>query len=144
MKLEEIQVLWDGDSWIDRTELGEESLRIAQLHAKYFKMFSQERILLKKLEAEYSTLYKIKFEYYNGLLSHEDLKRYQWEPFSLKVLKTDLHIYIDSDKDIHAAQYKIDIQKEKIHFLENIIKALNNRGFQIKSAIDWTKFQNGL
>lgn len=144
MKLEDIQVLWEKDCNIDRTELGEESLKISQLHSKYFKLYSSERLLLKKLDKDYKELYKTKFEYYNGVLSHDELKQQGWEPFSLKVLKSDLHIYLDSDRDITNFQLKIDMQKEKIDFLENIIKSLNTRGYQIKSAIDWIKFTAGV
>lgn len=144
MKLEEIQQLWEKDCEIDRAELGEESLKIAQLHSKYFKLFSAERLLYKKLEKDIKILQKVKFEYYNGILSHDELKERGWDPFSLKVLKSDLHIYLDGDVDIHNAQLKLEYQKEKIDFLENVIKALNNRNFQIKNAIDWAKFMNGV
>jgi hypothetical protein len=143
MKLEDIQLLWEKDCNIDRTELGEESLKISQLHSKYFKLFSSERLLLKKLDKDYKDMYRTKFEYYNGVLSHDELKENGWEPFSLKVLKSDLHIYLDSDKDLMAFQLKLEMQKEKIDFLENIIKSLNSRGYQIKSAIDWEKFKVG-
>ena len=143
MKLEDIQLLWEKDCNIDRTELGEESLKISQLHSKYFKLYSSERLLLKKLDKDYKDMYRTKFEYYNGVLSHDELKENGWEPFSLKVLKSDLHIYLDSDRDITNFQLKIDMQKEKIDFLENIIKSLNTRGYQIKSAIDWEKFKVG-
>jgi N6-adenosine-specific RNA methylase IME4 len=37
---------------------------------------------------------------------------------------------------------KIGVIEEKISVLENILKALNNRGFQIKSAIEWHKLTN--
>lgn len=144
MKLEEIQQSWEQDCQIDRSELGEEALKIAQLHSKYFKMYSSERLLLKRLEKEIKELNKVKFEYYNGILSHDELKENGWEPFSLKVLKSDLHIYLDSDKDICNAHLKLDYQKEKVDYLENVIKSLNNRNFQIKNAIDWAKFMNGV
>lgn len=143
MKLEDIQNLWEKDCDIDRTELGEESLKISQLHSKYFKLFSSERLLFKKLDKDYKDMYRTKFEYYNGVLSHDELKENGWEPFSLKVLKSDLHIYLDSDKDLMNFQLKLEMQKEKIDFLENIIKSLNSRGYQIKSAIDWEKFKVG-
>jgi hypothetical protein len=38
---------------------------------------------------------------------------------------------------------KIGMQQEKVELLESIIKSLKNRGFQIKSAIDWFKFTMG-
>ena len=40
MVLEEIYELWHKDSIIDKTELGDESLKIPQLHHKYFKIYS--------------------------------------------------------------------------------------------------------
>ena len=143
MKLEDIQLLWEKDCQIDRTELGEESLKISQLHSKYFKLFSSERLTYKKMEKEYKELARIKFEYYNGVLSQEELRSHGWDPFSLKVLKSDLHIYLDSDKDVADAKLKMDLQKEKIDLVENIIKSLNTRGYQMKSAIDWEKFKVG-
>jgi hypothetical protein len=143
MKLEELQDLWTKDCQIDRTELGEESLRVSQLHSKYFKFFSAERLTLKKLEKDYKVLYRHKFEYYNGSISQEILREFGWEPNGLKILKSDAHIYLDSDKDLIELSLKMDYQKEKIDFLENIIKSVNNRGYQLKSAIDWEKFKVG-
>ena len=100
MKLSDIQSMWGEDSKIDRNELGEESLRVPQLHPKYFNLFSQERIVLRQLESEYKELYKQKYEYYNGTLSEEELRSNGWEPISLKVLKSDINIYIQADSDI--------------------------------------------
>ena len=144
MNITEITELWKADSQIDRTELGDESLKIPKLHSKYYNLFIQERLLLKKLEGDYKQLYRVKFEYFNGILSEEELEEYNLEPFALKVLKSDLPIYIESDKDLQTLQAKIAVQKEKIDFLESIIKSLTNRGFQIKSAIDWAKFTHGV
>lgn len=144
MNITELTELWKADSEIDRTELGDESLKIPKLHSKYYNLFIQERLLLKKLEGEYKQLYRVKFEYFNGILSEEELEEYNLEPFALKILKTDLPIYIESDKDLQTLQAKIAVQKEKIDFLESIIKSLTNRGFQIKSAIDWAKFTHGV
>ena len=58
MTLEDIFELWSKDCDIDRTELGEESLKIAQLHAKYFKIFSTERLSLRKLQSDLKVLKK--------------------------------------------------------------------------------------
>lgn len=143
MKLEEIQELWSKDSCIDRTELGEESLRIPQLHSKYYNMFSVERMTLRKMEQEYKELYRTKHEYYNGTLSEEELGEWGWEPFQLRILKSDINIYMQSDKDLSKAELRIEIQKEKVDFLESIIKNLPARGYQINAAISWEKFKVG-
>ena len=143
MKIEEIYNLWEKDAIIDRTELAEESLKIPQLHHKYFKIFSHERLIQRTLENDLKEMLKIKHEYYQGILSEEELKEKEWDPVRLKILRADLPLYIDSDKDIQAIKTKIQFQQEKIDFLESVIKNLQNRGFQIKSAIEWIKFQMG-
>ena len=38
---------------------------------------------------------------------------------------------------------KIGDQAEKVELLENIIKSINNRGFLIKSMIDFERFRTG-
>lgn len=142
--MSEIQSHWDIDSVIDKTELGDESLKIPALHSKYFKMYSNERILLKECEFHYKKIYKLKYEYYMGQLSVEVLKEHGWEQNQLKILKADVPMYIDSDQDLITLKRKIYLQEEKLNFLESIIKSLSNRGYQIKAAIDWIKFTQGL
>jgi hypothetical protein len=143
VKLDELQAAWKQDSLIDRTELGEESLKIPQLHSKYFNLFSQERLAYRKMETEYKRLLRLKHEYYTGVISEEDLRTQQWEPFMLKILRTDLSMYLDSDEDLQMMQLRMDLQKEKVDFLDSAIKSLTTRGYQIKNAIDWTRFQMG-
>ena len=144
MQLDELFENWGKDCDIDRAELGNESTRIPQLHFKYFKFLSNERLLLKKLESEYTVLHKCKWDYYQRIMTLEDLQEKGWEQQPLKILKTDLPQYIGSDGDIIKMNQKIAYQKEKIEFLESVIRTINNRGFQIKNAIDWEKFKVGI
>ena len=144
MKLEEIQQLWSNDSRIDRTELGNEAIKIPQLHSKYFKIYSEERLLLKKMELDSKQLYKDLWDYFLGNLDYEDLEERGWKQNPLKILKQDINIYIDSNNDWMNNNLKVSYQKEKVDFLEAIIKSLNNRGFNIKAAVDWEKFKVGI
>lgn len=144
MNISELHSLWEQDSKFDRTELGEESLRIPQLHSKYFKLYSEERKVLRQWETAYKQLYKLKYEYYNGTISEEDLKENGWEPFGLRILKTEVSMYMDADKDILKARNAVSQQQDKIEFIESIIKNLPARGYQIKAAIDWEKFKVGV
>lgn len=143
MKIDDIMDEWEKDSHIDQSELGLESLRIPTLHHKYFKIFAQEGLLLKKLESDYKVLLKTKTMYYMGTLSEEELDECGWEPQPLKILKQDLPLFIEGDDDIRLLQNKIDIQKQKLSFLESAIKTIVNRGFLIKNAIDWERFKVG-
>lgn len=143
MRLDEIQAAWEVDSKIDRTELGDESLRIVKMHAKYYRMFSDERLRLRKAVSDFKELYRDKYEWYNGTLAKETMDEYGWEPNPMKILRSDLSMYLEADKVMREAQMKIDLQQEKVDYLESIIKTLSVLGYNIKNAIEWTKFQNG-
>ena len=68
MKIDDIMESWSKDSKIDDTELGAESLRIPMLHHKYYKIMIEEALLLKKYEYDYKNMYRLKHEYYMGIL----------------------------------------------------------------------------
>ena len=143
MKFDDIMSAWEQDSRMDDSELGAESLRIPILHHKYYKLYVQEALQLKAFEQDYKTLYRLKYEYYMGVLDQETLIEKGWDPNPLKILKQDLSIYMDADQDLQRIQAKIDIQKQKNSFLESAIKTISNRGFLIKNAIDWERFKVG-
>jgi hypothetical protein len=144
MTLDDIMKKWSADSDIDRTELGEEALKISKLHSKYFNIFSSERLQCRKLEADLKVLKKQKYEYYNGSLDYDELNELGWEPNPLKILRADIPQYIDSDKDYVELTLKIAYQQEKVDYLESAIRSLNSRGFNIKAAVEWEKFKVGL
>lgn len=144
MRLDEIQSQWEQDAQIDRTELGDESLRIVKLHSKYYRMFSQERLTLRKMEADYKELYRDKYEWFNGTASQETLNEHEWKPNPLKILRTDIPMYIEADEQMRTSGLKVEMQREKVEFLESIIKTLITMGYNIKNAIEWAKFQNGI
>ena len=143
MKLEEIQELWNRDREIDIAELAIESVRIPQLHDKYLKIYIDERIKLKSLEFELSKMVRLKNDYYSGRMAQEDLEKLGWEPFLGKILKGEMHSYLEADEDVFRIKTKIVMMEEKINYLDSIVKMINNRGFQINSAIDWIKFKSG-
>ena len=85
-----------------------------------------------------------KYEYYNGKLSQEELDELNWEPFVKRLMKNEVDMYLDSDKDIIQNNVRIINQKEKLAFLEEVLKNVNQRNFQIKNAIEWKKFTQGV
>ena len=143
MKLESIFELWDQDSKIRREDLSEESLKISTLHSKYHKIYTQERLTLRKYEHELKQLKLDKYEFYTQGPTKETMdKGWQLPPIG-KVIKSDVDKYMDADKDLIQLSLKIGVQHEKIELLESILKTIHNRGFQIKNAIDWIKFTSG-
>ena len=144
MKLEEIQELWNRDRDIDIADLGIESVRIPQIHDKYLKIYIDERIRLKGLQFDLNKLVKLKTDYYAGNLTEEELERLGWEQFLTRLIKTEITKYLEADEDIIKMKKNIVLMEEKIHYLDSIIKMVSNRGFQIKSAIDWIKYKDGI
>lgn len=143
MKIEEIREAWDADSVIDKTEIGDESLRIPKLHAKYMRMLSDERLLLRKLESDLKVLRRDKYEFYTMGPTKEQ-KDLGWElPARGMVLKQDINIYMESDKQVVDLSLRIGMQQEKVEMLDSILRSIMNRGYQLKTALDFLKFTMG-
>jgi len=144
MNIDEIMSEWKTDSEIDVTELADESIKIAKLHQKYYEYLIKEKLLFKKNESDLKLLRLEKYEFYTQGHNEETLKK-GWElPSKGMVIKSEIPMYLDGDKDIINLNLKISYQQEKIDLLQSIIKSLNNRGYNIKSAIDWIKFTSGV
>ena len=145
MKLEDIQELWSSDSVIDDTELDAESIKIPEIHNKYLKIISDEKLRLVRLYSKSKELRRLKWLYYTGKLDEQTLKNLEWDVFDLDIKKNrhDLEMFLESDKDIIELNDKVEYQKEKINYLETIIKSLSTRGFLIKNSIEWKKFIMG-
>ena len=140
MDLEKLQEQADKDLKINDTELDLESLKTPQLHNQYMKHLTKYKLMLSRAETEYSILKKDKWEYYTG---KADASVYAQKPFDLKILRTDIDKYLDSDEDLQKAKQKVDYLNTTVDFLDRTIRLISNRGFTIKNAIDWRKFTSG-
>ena len=141
MDFEKIVGMWSEDCHIDSTELAREDLNTPVVHNKYLKIFSVERIALFKLKAKVKQTKRMLMEYYSGDLNDpETLDDINRDPWLKKVLKGDLDTYIDSDSEMIAILLQLALQEEKVDYLEAVIKSINNRGWQIRNAIEWNKF----
>lgn len=143
MKIEDIYEMWAKDSEIDQTNVSGESANIPKLHNKYFRVYMEEGMKLKQLRAKYKQLKLLKEQYYRGELDITELQQYGWEPQPLKILRTDIGTYIDADQDMIDLSLKVGMIEEKVNYLEAIIKMISNRGFQLKTIVDWERFRTG-
>lgn len=143
MNIEEIMELWNTDTNVDKTELGDESLKIPKLHSKYYTIMIKERLLLRKYYEEMKRLKLDKYEFFTQGPS-EETKEKGWRlPPKGMILKGDIPMYMDADQDIIDLNLKIGLQQEKVDYLESIIKTIINRNFVIKNAIEWNRFTMG-
>jgi prefoldin subunit 5 len=60
-----------------------------------------------------------------------------------RLLKNEIAKYIESDDDVLKLKQQLVVLQEKVNYLDSVIRMINNRGFQIKNALDWLKFTNG-
>jgi hypothetical protein len=123
--------------------LAEESLKIPKLHHKYYSIYLSEKASLRKLESDLKKLKLEKYEFYTQGPT-EETKAKGWKmPARGMILKADIPMYMDGDQEIIDLSLKIGVQQEKIDFLESIIKSFQNRGYIIKTAVDFVKFTMG-
>lgn len=140
MKLSEIQAQAEVDLKIDMSDLPKATTQIPLLVNKYYSIFLEEQALLKASENRLIRLYKEKYDYYSHA-SPPDV--YIEKPFNRKVLKGDLDTYISSDEEYLDYDLKVTRQRHKTKYVEEIIKQLNQRSFNIKNIIEAQKFSNG-
>jgi hypothetical protein len=141
MTLDELKLQVQRDLKIDNEHLDTESLKNQEIKANYLDYKSRYELLLYKAKGDYKRMYRDKWEYYGG---KADAKIYATKPFDLKVLKTDLAVYISADEDIMNAENKIGYLETVVDYIKGVIKSVDNRGWDIKNAIEWRKFEAGV
>ncbi len=142
MNLEKIQEMWQRDSVIDPDNLHDESLKIPVLHSKYYTVYNTVTLLREKARTQYT---KIKLERYNFYTGKAPAEVYAEEPFPYKVREKDaIQRHLEADEKLTTIDLKIRYYDTQLKFLEEIIKNVSNRTFQIKNAIEWNRFQAGM
>ena len=140
--LDKIQSMWENDSKIDIDNLHTESLNISSLHAKYFDMYNNILLLKKKAEQQKRNIRHQKYEYYTG---KADPDVYIENPFPKKIRDKDtLQKYLDADQSLSQASLKVEYYDVMLNYLQDILKMIHNRTYQIKNAIEYQRFASGL
>ena len=142
MNLDEIQKMWANDSKIDNDDLGNESIKSSILHCKYYELYNTTYLLRENARQIHDKVYLERYNYYTG---KADPEVYEKEPFPFKVREKDsINRYLNADERLSKASLKIKYYDQTLRYLEEIIKQISNRGYQIKNANDWMKFQAGM
>ena len=140
--LESLQKMWEEDSEIDKDNLHDESLKIPQLHAKYFDLYNTIFLLRKKADQQRKNIRHERYEYFSG---KSDPDVYIKDPFPKKIRDKDtMQKYLDADDKLSNSSLKIEYYDTMLTYIESILKVVQNRTFQIKNAIEFMRFQSGL
>ena len=142
MNLEKIQEMWATDSHIDMDNLHDESIKIPQLHQKYYTLYTTLKLLKSKAA---DTLAKTRLERYNYYSGKAPAEVYTEEPFPYKVRdKESMSMHLNADEKLAKVKLKIDYYDVMLEYLEDILRMIHNRGYQGKNSIDFLKFQSGM
>lgn len=142
LDLDTIQKMWEQDSKINLDNLHTESLNIPILHSKYFEIYNTIILLKKKAEQQKKNIRHQRYEYFTG---KADPDVYIENPFPKKIRdKETLQGYLDSDEKLSQSSLKVDYYDVMLSYLQDIMKMIHQRNYQIKNAIDFQKFASGL
>jgi len=119
MNLDEIQEMWQRDAVIDPDNLHDESLKIPQLHSKYYTLYNTITLMREKARDQRA---KVKLERYNYYTGKADPKVYEEEPFPYKVREKDaIQRHLDADERMVKIDLKIRYYDTTLKFLEQIV-----------------------
>ena len=140
--LETLQGMWNEDSKIDPDNLHTESLNIPVLHSKYYDIYNTLMLLRKKAEQQRKNIRHERYEYFSG---KADPEVYINNPFPKKIRdKETMQKYLDADTKLSGVSLKIEYYEVMLRFIEEILKQITNRTYQIKNAIEFMRFSSGL
>jgi len=142
ISLDDIQNMWKEDSEINIDDLHNESLKVPILHSKYYEVYNNVTLLRKQALINYKTKKLERSNFYSG---KADPDIYREEPFPYKIRdKESLNRYLDADEHLNKVLLKIDYYDTILKYLEEIIKMISNRTYQIKNSIEFLRFQAGM
>lgn len=144
MRVIDIVDSWRIDSKIDDLTVDSEVIRISSLHAKYIEYLTTERSMLRSLQIQRRGFERKLRDYYLGTSTSEDLAVLNRTPALEKILKNEVHIFINADKIILDLDTKITMQEEKVDVLLDIMKQINQRNFHFNNIIAWRKLMAGV
>jgi len=148
-KFEKLRAEWAEDSHVDfefknkqySADLAQVALDIPYIHNKYLNHYTDISQIKTSLEFEIRKLIREKREYYGG---EADAKVYAEKPFGSRISTQDkMKVYVESDDEVINLEAKIRFLDQMLYWLDQVMKQISNRGFQVKSAIEWEKFING-
>ena len=79
-------------------------------------------------------------------MDDDRIRELGWEPDpfnGLKIMKNDMSIFFNADKDLQELNAKIEYLKVTVDFLKECMQNITWRHQTIKNTIDWRKFMAG-
>jgi hypothetical protein len=144
MKLEEISTYWAKDSIIDQSALIGAAASVPKLHAKYYAILIDERLLSIKLKNLQENMQIVLDGFFSKTLTQSDLQEFGLVYSDKRVLRADIPKHIAVHPKMVEITMKIAVQAEKCRYIEDILKQIHSMNYAIKNVIDMKKFEAGM
>ncbi len=128
------------DLLIDKSSLDSESLRTPYISSSWMNAYRVYKEKLRQKEYSFKKTYKEKWLYYTG---RADPDVYKINPLNLKVLKSNVNIFLDADDELEQTRQSMENMRDIVKFVEGIIGEINKRSFHIRNALEFIKWKNG-
>lgn len=142
---EELSKEWKEDARYDELELEEAIHRVPILHAKWLEKTTRAKLSLFRLNTKYNVLRQLKFRYYRGECTKEELDKHGWPQWQgAKPLKSAMDEFLEGDSELNTAKEKIAYMETIVYFLEQVMRSLNSRGYDLKTMLQAKQFYSGM
>lgn len=145
--IEDIIKEWESDCTVDSLALDDSTLKFARIHAKYIRHHATFKLRLRSSEARLAEMRHVKWLYYTGKLTKEEMDERKWpyDPFNgtSKPLRSDLETYIDADPDLRLLSDKKAYFQTAVELIAEILDTLRWRHQHVKNILDFRKFTAG-
>lgn len=138
---------WEKDAHLNKTNLADETLRIASLHPKYLRLLMDAKRARNKAQEKYDKTKHLISRYYNGTMEKDEMDKFKlpYDPFdgAAKPLKSNMGPWIENDARMRLAVESLSKSQDIVSALEEIINTIRWRHNAIKNIIEVNKFDAG-
>lgn len=125
---------------IDMANLDGEALRQTDIFFKVQELYRKQSRFLRWLMSAHADVKLYRQQYYLGQLPDAV---YQKEKLRVRPLKTEISMYMAADKIMQEMNEYMKDAEDGVSFLEDTMKHVRDRGFNIKTAVEWRQFMMG-
>lgn len=125
---------------MDASDLDQHSLETAKLQGKYYILYSKMLAEQKATKYDLDELLAFKFKYYKGQAPAEVYKE---KPFHEKLTNAGVESHVRADPDVLKIQKTMDMLEIKLELIKDMKRALEQRNWNIRNAIEFIKFKSG-
>ena len=144
VKIAELMKESEIDIKINFLKLDEELPHSQNLIGKWMTYQQVYQTKYQFLELDHKIVVAEKTKYYTGKFSEDEIISRGWEVEGTKILKADLHVWSDSDKDIVKSKKNLIMLKQIITLIDKTLDILiDQKKWTIKNYIDYKKFIEG-